>query len=55
MDKEEYAENVLINLGLWNNETSKNIEQIEKRIDNLKVELFENFMNPTSQKKSDII
>jgi hypothetical protein len=49
--REEYAENVLINLGLWTNETSKNITQIEKRIDNFKVELFENFMNPTSQKK----
>lgn len=49
--REEYVDNVLISLGLWTNDTKKHMEQMEKRVENLKVELFESFMNPTSQKR----
>lgn len=49
--REENLNNLLINLGLWTTETEKSIQQLEKRIDNLKVELFENLMNTTAQKR----
>ena len=49
--RQEYVDNILINLGLWTNDTQKTIVTLEKRIENLKVELFENFMNITLQKK----
>lgn len=49
--REESVNSYLINLGLWNQDTVKLIDQLEKRIDNLKVELFESFMNTTGQKR----
>lgn len=49
--REENLDQLLINLGLWTTETVKQIEQLEKRIDNLKVELFESRINISAQKK----
>lgn len=45
--REEYMIGTMINLGLWAKETDTIITQLEKRIDNLKVELFQNFMSTT--------
>lgn len=49
--REENMTNIMINLGLWTRDTDKTIKQLEKRIETSKVELFENFMRPDSQKK----
>jgi hypothetical protein len=49
--REENISNIMINLGLWTKETDKTIKQLEKRIENQKVELFENFMKTDTQKK----
>ena len=38
--REEQIENVLISLGLWTKDTMKIIKDIEKKIDNAKVDLF---------------
>jgi hypothetical protein len=43
--REEYLIRIIINLGLWENNTEKVIAQLEKTIDNLKVEIFKNYMN----------
>jgi hypothetical protein len=49
--REEKVDSFLINLGLWNSDTPKLIILLEKKIENLKVELFENFMNTSGQKR----
>lgn len=41
---------VLIDLGLWSMDGDKKLKKIEDDIDNSKVELFKNFLNPTKQK-----
>jgi len=48
--REENAENIMISLGLWNFETNKNLKMLEQKLDNLKVELFTNFMTPSKTK-----
>jgi len=49
--REDNMIDIMINLGLWTKDTDKTIKQLEKRIENSKVELFENFMRPDNQKK----
>lgn len=49
--REENIDNTLINLGLWTKDTINIITKLEKSMDNLKVELFENFINTTNQNK----
>ena len=49
--REENIIRVLIMLGLWTQETEKTIVQIEKQIDNLKVDLYNNILNKTMQTK----
>lgn len=49
--RSDNADYFLINLGLWTKDTPKLLEQLDKRIENLKVELYENFMNTNMQKK----
>lgn len=49
--RSENVEHFLVSLGLWTSDTSKLISQLDKRIENLKVELYENFMNNNTQKK----
>lgn len=48
--REENAEKVMIGLGLWNLDTNKNLKSLEQKLDNLKVELFVNFMIPSKTK-----
>jgi hypothetical protein len=43
--REENMISIMISLGLWTKETDTIINQLEKRIDNFKVELFQNFMS----------
>lgn len=43
--REEYLIRIMINLGLWEKNTEKVISQLEKTIDNLKVDIFKNYMN----------
>jgi len=49
--REEYMIQTMINLGLWTRETDAIINQLDKRIENFKVELFQNFMSTTNVKK----
>jgi len=46
--REENMIGIMINLGLWTKETDAIINQLEKRIDNFKVELFQNFMSTSA-------
>lgn len=48
--REENAEIVMMSLGLWNMETNKNLKSLEQKLDNLKVDLFMNFMIPSKIK-----
>lgn len=48
--REDNAENIMIGLGLWNLDTNKNLKALEQKLDNLKVELFVNFMIPSKTK-----
>jgi hypothetical protein len=48
--REENVEHIMIGLGLWNFETNKNLKMLEQKLDNLKVELFTNFMIPSKTK-----
>lgn len=49
--REENIIRVLIMLGLWTSGTEKEIEKIEKKIENLKVDLYNNFMNKDMKNK----
>jgi hypothetical protein len=49
--RQENVDGILINLGLWHKDTNMIMEKLEKSIDNLKVELYENFINTSQQKK----
>lgn len=49
--REENVDNVLMGLGLWTKDTNNIMTKLEKSIDNLKVELFENFLNSNNQIK----
>jgi len=49
--REESVENILINLGLWTKDTANFMTKLEKSIDNLKVELFQNFLNTDNQNR----
>lgn len=40
----------MISLGIWNTETNKNLKMLEQKLDNLKVDLFQNFMIPSQTK-----
>lgn len=42
---------VMVDQGMWRYELDKKLEQTEKIIENLKVDLYKNFMNPASAKK----
>ena len=42
--REENTKNILISLELWNLQTDKALNDLEKKLENLKVELFENFL-----------
>ena len=48
--REENAIQVMMNLGLWNNFTDRGISELDKRLEELKIELFSNFMIPTKIK-----
>jgi hypothetical protein len=48
--REENAKNILMSMELWNPQTDKALEELEKKLDNLKVELFENFLLPSKTK-----
>lgn len=48
--REEYIEQLLINLGLWTSDTHKIIKSIEKNMDDTKVALFQNSSIPTKCK-----
>lgn len=48
--REDSAEIIMISLGLWNFETNKNLRLLEQKLDNLKMELFVNFMIPSKTK-----
>ena len=54
--REDNAELIMMSLGIWNNETNKNLKMLEQKLDNLKVDLFTNFMIPSKTKniKRDI-
>jgi len=49
--RQDQVDNILINIGLWHKDTNKMMEKLEKSIENLKVELFENFLNTNNQKR----
>lgn len=48
--REENIENIMISLGLWNFQTNNNLKILEQKLDNLKVELYNNFMIPSKTK-----
>ena len=48
--RQEYLDNLLINLGLWNTETFKVLKNIEKSMDDAKVSLFQNCLMPSKCK-----
>ena len=48
--REDNAELIMMSLGIWNNETNKNLKILEQKLDHLKVELFTNFMIPSKTK-----
>jgi hypothetical protein len=43
--REENIIRIMIVLGLWQQDTEKSLELLQKNIDNLKVDLYKNFMN----------
>lgn len=49
--REEYIVRVLIMLGLWTRDTEKYIDQTEKKIENLKVDLYKNFSSKQYREK----
>lgn len=49
--RQENVDSILINLGLWTKDTVNIISKLEKSIDSLKVQLFENFLNSSNQNK----
>lgn len=48
--REEHSDKLMIGLGLWTINTKKDLDSFEKYLDNLKVELFNNFMTPSKTK-----
>lgn len=48
--REDNAEYVMISLGIWTIHTKKHLSDFETLLDNLKVELFNNFMMPSKTK-----
>lgn len=48
--REENSENLLIGLGIWTIHTKKDLTHFEQLLDNLKVDLFNNFMIPSKTK-----
>jgi len=48
--REENTKNLLISIELWNFQTEKALQDLEKKLDTLKVELFENFLLPSKIK-----
>lgn len=48
--REENALKIMMSLGLWNQFTDRGIQDLNKKLDDLKVELFSNFMIPTKTK-----
>lgn len=47
--REDNAINIMIGLGIWNINTNKSIQDLENKIDDLKVELFKSAMNTKAQ------
>jgi hypothetical protein len=47
----ENISEILISQGMWSYEGDRRLEQIDKQIENLKADLFQNFLNPTTSKK----
>lgn len=48
--REENCENLMIGLGIWNIAVPKQLKAFEKGLDDLKVELYNNFMMPSKTK-----
>jgi hypothetical protein len=48
--REENITPVMISLGIWNSQTDKNLKVLEQKLDNLKVDLFNNFILPSKTK-----
>lgn len=48
--REEDLDYILINLGLWNNQTKKMIKNLEKSIDKTKIELYKSASSPAKNK-----
>lgn len=48
--REENLNNIMIGAGVWNVNTNDNIKKLENGIDELKVELFKNYLNSNKQK-----
>ena len=49
--REEFTEKIMIGLGLWQNNTVKILEKLEKNQETLKVDLFKNLLNKDMQNK----
>jgi hypothetical protein len=49
--REENITKVMIHLGLWENSTDALLQNMDKNIDNLKVELYNSFLNKSKQPK----
>jgi hypothetical protein len=49
--REEFTEKIMISLGLWQNNTGKILEKLEKNQETLKVDLFKNLLNKDMQNK----
>lgn len=45
------AETILKNNGLWNHEKEEQLKILNNRLDDMKVELYQKFLDPTSKKK----
>jgi hypothetical protein len=49
--REEYATNIMISMEIWNIQTDNMLKQLEKKLDNLKVLLYNAFFLPSKTKK----
>ena len=53
--REEYATNIMISMEIWNIQTDNMLKQLEKKLDNLKVLLYNAFFLPSKTKKLEQI
>ena len=47
---QEDAANFLIELGIWTHDGDEKIKTVEKQIEDIKIDLFQSFLNPTKLK-----